>query len=71
MIPYELARTNDLLTYRAGLIIITQLMSSVGLSELVDIFEMIRRSVVCFALHHLRELDNPRLRSSRVKTILF
>lgn len=36
MIPYELATTNDLLTSRAGLITIAQLMNSIGFSVLVD-----------------------------------
>jgi len=36
MIPYELATTNDLLTSRAGLITIAQLMNSIGFSQLVD-----------------------------------
>jgi len=36
MIPYELATTNDLLTSRAGLVTIAQLMDSMNFSELVD-----------------------------------
>ena len=36
MIPYELATTNDLLTSRAGLVTIAQLMDSMRFSELVD-----------------------------------
>lgn len=36
MIPYELATTNDLLTSRAGLVTIAQLMDSMSFSELVD-----------------------------------
>jgi hypothetical protein len=37
IIPYELATTNDLLTSRAGLITIAQLMKSIGFSQIVDL----------------------------------
>ena len=36
IIPYELGTTNDLLTSRAGLITLGQLMCSIGFSQLVD-----------------------------------
>lgn len=36
ILPYELANTNDLLTSRAGLIAIAQLMNSIGFTQLID-----------------------------------
>ena len=36
ILPYKLSTTNDLLTSRAGLIIIAQLMQSIGFTDLVD-----------------------------------
>ena len=36
ILPYKLSTTNDLLTSRAGLITLAQLMQSIGFSNLVD-----------------------------------
>ncbi len=36
ILPYKLSTTNDLLTSRAGLITIAQLMHSIGFTDLVD-----------------------------------